>query len=391
MTTIGSVQRDAERGTWFFVVDMGIDPATGKRRQIHRRGFRTQTLAKTALKNLFAESDDGDYVEPSSQPVRVYLEKWLTAVATNRKPSTAGMYGHKLRRYVIPRIGAMPLRQVDAATLDALYAELRASGGRPDADGNPTPLSEQTVAVVHRILHRAFGDAVRRRIIRSNPAADAVPPRSTSPHEMHVWDATQLRTFLEHVSADRLRALWVLAATTGMRRGELCGVQWGDVNLDAGQVAVRRSRVPIAGKVTESTPKSGKTRTVALDPATVSVLRAHRRAQLEERLAWGEAWTDSGYVFVQEDGTPLRPDAVTRAFDGHVAAVQLPRLRLHDLRHSHATLGLAAGIPAKVMSERLGHATVGITLDLYSHVMPGMQEEAAAKLGALVLGSVTNR
>lgn len=378
---------DKARGTWNFVIELAPDPATGKRRQLHRRGFPTRKAAKAAWKELIGESADGDYVAPSSQPVRVYLEKWLTTIATSKKPSTAGMYSHKLRRYVIPRIGAMPLRQLDAATLDALYAELRTTGGRPDKDSNPTPLSEQTVAVVHRILHRALGDAVRRRIIRSNPASDAVAPHSSAPRSLQVWDADQLREFCEHVIEDRLRGLWVLAAMTGMRRGELCGLQWPDVNLDGGDLAVRRSRVPVAGKVTETTPKSGTARVIALDPATVSVLRAHRRAQLEERLAWGEAWTDSGYVFVQEDGTPLRPDAITRAFDQHVTTVGLPRIRLHDLRHSHATLGLRAGIPAKVMSERLGHAKVGITLDLYSHVVPGMQEEAAAKIGALVLGS----
>jgi len=145
--------------------------------------------------------------------------------------------------------------------------------------------------------------------------------------------------------------------------------------------------VPVAGRVVESTPKSGKTRTIALDAGTVSALRAHRRAQLEERLAWGEAWTESGYLFVQQDGNPLRPDSVTRAFEVHAAAAGLPKRRLHDLRHSHATLGLGAGIATKVMSERLGHARTAITEDLYSHVTKTMQEDAAAKLGALVLGS----
>jgi integrase len=159
---------------------------------------------------------------------------------------------------------------------------------------------------------------------------------------MTVWDASQLRALLDCVRDDRLRALWTVAAITGMRRGEVCGLQWADLNLDAGQLA--------------------------------------------ECLAWGEAWTDSGYVFVQQDRTPLRSDAVTRAFEEHLTNAALPRLRLHDLRHSHATLGLAAGIPAKVMSERLGHSKVG-TIDLYSHVMPGMQDEAAAKIGELVRGS----
>lgn len=381
----GTVKKDTARGTWYYVVDNGIDPATGNRRQKKVRNFPTKSKAEAALKKFFADSADGDYIEPSSQPLRVYLEKWLVSVASQRKPSTAGMYAHKLRCYVIPRIGAMPLRQVDAAALDALYVELGARGGR-----NETPLSGQTVAVVHRILHRAFADAVERRIIKWNPAAHAKPPASTAPREMQVFDALQLRAFLDHVADDRLRALWMLAAMTGMRRGELCGLKWSDVNFDAGQVAVRRSRVPVAGKVAESTPKSGKARVVAVDPATMSALRAHRRAQLEERLAWGEAWTDTGYLFTNEDGNPVRPDVVTQMFDAHAAAAGLPQIGPHGLRHSHATLGLAADIPAKVMSERLGHSKVGITLDLYSHVVPGMQEQAAAKLAGLVLGSVTN-
>jgi integrase len=382
----GSVKKDTTRGTWYFVIDVIPDAASGKRRRLRRRGFPTRKSAEDALKFVLAEARDGDYVEPSSQPVRVYLENWLSGVAVGHKPSTAAMYAHKMRRYVIPRIGALRLRQLDSAALDALYAELRTSGGRPDKNGVPTPLSEQTVAVVHRILHRALRDAVRRRIIRSNPASDAVVPRSAASREMKVWATTDIRRFLEFVEDDRLQALWVVAATTGMRRGELCGLMWHDVNLEGASLAVRRARVPVAGKVSEGTPKSDRARVLACAPATMSALKAHRKRQLEERLAWGAAWQDSGYVFTQPSGAPMRPDAVTRQFEALIHAAGLPRIRLHDLRHTHATLGLAAGIPAKVMSERLGHAKVGITLDLYSHVVPGMQEEAAAKLEALIFG-----
>ena len=205
MSAIGRVEKDAARGTWYFVIDNGINPATGKRRQIFRRGFRTQKLAKGELKRLIGETEDGTYTKPSNQPLRVYLEKWLTTVeASKAKPSTVGMYRHKMTRYVIPRIGAVPLCLVDAATLEALYAELRVSGGRPDAEGNPTPLAESTVAVVHRILRRALRDAVKRNLIRSNPATVVDAPGSTTPREMQVWDAEQLRTFLEHVADDRL-------------------------------------------------------------------------------------------------------------------------------------------------------------------------------------------
>jgi integrase len=381
----GTVKRDVARGTWYFVADVGVDPATGTRRQVRRRGFRTRKLAEDTLKDVFAESRDGDYVEPSAQPLRVYLEKWLASVAANRKASTAAMYAHKMRRYVIPRIGAMPLRAVDAATLDVLYAELLLRGGRNDTDGNLQPLSEQTVAVVHRILHRAFADAVRRRTIRNNPAGDAVVPRSRAPREMQAWSSDEVRAFLDHVAADRLHGFWLLAATTGMRRGEMCGVKWSDLNLDAGQLVVRRSRVPVTGrKVVESTPKSDRSRVVALAASTVAGLRAHRKRQLEDRLAWGEAWQDTGYVFTNENGSPLRPDAVTRAFNGHVKSAGLRPIVLHGLRHSHATLGLAAGVSVKVMQERLGHANLATTL-AYTHVIPGMQEEAAATVERLIL------
>jgi integrase len=203
---------------------------------------------------------------------------------------------------------------------------------------------------------------------------------------MRVWTAAQLRQFLGHTGDHRLHGLWVLAATTGMRRGELCGLMWDDVSWERGTLAVRRARVPIAGRVTEGTPKSDRARVVALAEGSVGALRSHRARQRAERLAWGEGWEDGGYAFTREDGSPMPPDAVSREFDALVRNAGLPRIRLHDLRHTHATLGLASGVPAKVMSERLGHAKVAITLDLYSHVVPGMQEAAAQQIEALLFG-----
>ncbi len=384
----GTIKKDEEHGTWFLVIDNGVSPATGKRRQLRRRGFSTKKKAEEKLKELLGEMRDGDYVEPSRQPVGVFLENFLQIVAATRKPSTAGMYAHKLRRYVIPRIGAMPLRQVDATTLEALYAELRVSGGQVDRNGNPRPLSEQTVAVVHRILHRAFSTAARRGVIRANPASLVEPPKSSAPRAMKVWDAEQMHDFIDHVVDNRLRALWVVAATTGMRRGEVCGLMWSDVNLDGGQLAVRRSRVPVSGKVIETTPKSAHARVITLAPVTVSALRSHRKQQVAERIAWGEAWQDTGYVFTAENGVPLRPDWLLHRFTALGDECELPRIGgFHGLRHSFATLALAANVHPKVVQEILGHSNVGITLDLYSHVAPGMQAEATARVAALFLGS----
>ena len=172
-----------------------------------------------------------------------------------------------------------------------------------------------------------------------------------------------------------------------MRRGELLGIQWSDVDLGRARIAVRRSLVTVGHEVVVSEPKTAKgRRSVALDPATVASLKVWRLHQAAERLAWGPAWIDSGLVFTREDGRPLHPREVTRAFSRHVLAAGVPIIRLHDLRHTHATLALAAGVHPKVVQERHGHANIAITLDTYSHAIPAMQESAAATVARLVFG-----
>jgi integrase len=175
-----------------------------------------------------------------------------------------------------------------------------------------------------------------------------------------------------------------------MRRGEVLGLQWPDVDLGRARVAVRRSLVTVGHQVVVSEPKTAKgRRSVALDPATVAGLKAWRKHQAAERLSWGPAWTDSGLVFTREDGRPLHPPTpreVTRSFTRNVLAADLPIIRLHDLRHTHATLALAAGVHPKVVQERLGHANIAITLDTYSHAVPALEEQAAYTVAALVFG-----
>jgi hypothetical protein len=192
----------------------------------------------------------------------------------------------------------------------------------------------------------------------------ASPPRPSRP-ELQAWTAAELRAFLAHVGADRLYSLWLLASSTGMRRGELLGIQWSDVDLSRARISVRRSLVTVGHEVVVSEPKTAKgRRSVALDPATVAGLKTWRKQQAAERLAWGPAWIDSGVVFTWEDGRPLHPREVTRAFSRHVLAAGVPIIRLHDLRHTHATLALAAGVHPKVVQERLGHANIAITWTL---------------------------
>jgi integrase len=205
---------------------------------------------------------------------------------------------------------------------------------------------------------------------------------------MKIWAPEQLRRFLDVAKDDRLFAAWVLYATTGMRRGEVAGLAWDRVDLVERRLSVVRGLSIVGGKPVFSEPKTAKgRRVVPLDEFTTDALRAHRKHQLEERIFVGEAWEESGLVFTEPTGRAINPDKLLIYFRRLAAKADLPRIRLHDVRHSYASAALAAGIPAKVVSERLGHGGVVITLSTYQHVLPSMQEEAAERVAGLILGS----
>ena len=260
-----------------------------------------------------------------------------------------------------------------------MLSEISAYTGRP--------LSARTVRYVHSVVKRALDDAVNWGRLARNPAARATPPsaKAAKAPKPTTWTAAELREFLDSVRGARFYPLWLLVATTGVRRGEAIGLRWRDLDLDGASMAVTNARVAVGREVVDSPPKSGHGRAVALDTATVAALRAHRKAQAAEQLALGPAYETTGYVFTWEDGRPLHPDYVSAAFRRAVARLDVQTIRLHDLRHTWASLALGAGVNPKIVSERLGHATVGFTLDVYSHVMPGLQEDAAATVAALVV------
>jgi integrase len=247
-------------------------------------------------------------------------------------------------------------------------------------------MAPKTVQNIHAILHRALRDAMRWGYVARN-VADAVDPPKGLPAERQVWTPEQLRAFLTHVGEDRLYAAWLLVATTGLRRAELAGLRWADVDFDAGRVSPRRPRVVVDYAVVESDAKTPKgRRSLALDPVTLATLKAHRVRQAEEKSIVGPGYQDSGLVFTMPDGSPIHPQRISAWFVQHTRAAGLPRIRLHDVRHSYATAALAAGVSPKVISQRLGHATIAITMDTYSHVIPGLDEQAAETVARLILG-----
>jgi len=357
---------------------------TEERRRETKAGFGTQRECQAAMNKLLVAVGEQSYAVPTKASVREYLTKeWLPAVKATIRPSTYNSYVQHVDSHITPHIGSVKLAKLTGSQVNALYAKLAESGKKDGKSG----LSPMTIHHVHSCLHKACKDAVRWGHISRNPLDAADPPRKKGDgtREMQTWSKEQLKAFLEAVAGERLSPLWHTIAMTGMRRGEAIGLRWNDVDLENGRLSVRRALIPTSREVVVSEPKTAKgRRVIALDPGTVEVLKAQAARQLEEQNGWDEAWVETGLVFTAEDGKALDPESVSRYWRQAIKKSMLPSIRLHDLRHTHATLALQAGIHPKVVSERLGHATVSITLDTYSHAIPAMQEEAAALIAGLV-------
>lgn len=349
--------------------------ATTGRRQTWHRGFATRKEAEKARTELLGRVDRGGFVAPGRQTLSEYLlEEWLPARRVALKPGTWENYRMQTNAYVVSHpIGSLPLAAVDGPTLNSYYADLLTAGRRNGKGG----LSNKSVRNIHGMLHKALADAVKwGRVLRNATDAADQPRKRTV--EMNVWTPEQLRHFVESTEADRLAAAWHLLVTTGMRRGELLGLRWSDIDLEGRVLAIRQSRTAVNYTVHTDAPKTERgSRIVSLDPETVSSLRSHHRRQLEERMLVGEGWQDTGLVFVRPDGSPIHPQRLSQWFAQVVRRAGLPAIRLHDVRHSYSTALIRAGVPVKTVSQRIGHASPTITMTIYQHVLPGDDEQAA--------------
>lgn len=357
---------------WTAIYDEGYNE-DGKRVQRWKGGFATRKEAQAALTRVLGSLGDGSYVQPSKVTVREYLvEEWLPAIAGTVRPLTLTQYTSIVKGRIVPRLGHLRLQALTGGHLNGLYRELEEVG-----------LSPASRRLTHAVLSRALRDAVRWGKLVRNPAAAADPPAAPE-SRAGAWTAKELGRFLAHVDGDRLFALWRLAGTTGMRRGELLGLTWQWLDLDGNTLRVEQQLVPTRGGVTFGPPKSKRSRrTIALDAETVDALRAHREAQFLERAFADEAYVDHDLVFCDELGAPIYPSRLTEAFTRHRKAAGLTTGTLHIARHTHATLALTHGVPLHVVAARLGDRPETI-LRTYAHLLPQSDVEAAEQVAALV-------
>lgn len=357
----GLVQRGR---TWSYVV-REQDQRTGQTKPRWVGGYPTRTAAKSARDQARHAVNRGTYVPPQNLTVGEYLDRWIDAHSVSLKPSTTESYRANIDRYLRPTVGREPLQSLSPSRLSIIFKQLYERGGR---DGRP--LSPRTVEFARAVLRRAMQDALLDRLIEVNPVIGTKRPRVVKPEHCS-WTGPQLQTYLTHVRHSRWAPLWVLAAATGMRRGELVALRWKDVDLDAGIVSVERSVTYQGRERTIATPKNHERRDVSVDPRTLNALRTWKTQQAQEKLAWGQAYRDAeGLLFTWEDGSPVLPDYASKAFQSSQQDAGLPRLTLHQLRHSHATILLRAGVPVHVVAKRLGHKDPSVTLNVYAHAIP---------------------
>lgn len=364
--------------SWAIKIDIGADPATGKRRTKWHTVRGTKRDAERERNRLLRELDVGEYVEPSKMTVAELLRRWLDDIKHKVGGKTFSRYREIVETHLAPALGGHKLAKLSALHISAAYAAAMSSGRRDGKGG----LSAQTVKHHHRVLWQALDQAVRWQVLARNPAALVDPPRPART-EMKILDQAQTATLLKAIRHTRTYMPVMLAVTTGMRRGEILALRWSDLDLDRARLQVVRSLEETSDGLRFKSPKTSRSRrTITLPSLAVEELKRHRARQAEERLALGLGRDPDGLVVCRHDGEPLQPRSLTHEFTRLVQRAGVPRIRFHDLRHTHLSHLLAAGVNPKIASERAGHASVSITLDVYSHVLPGLQEDVAKTVDA---------
>lgn len=371
--------------------------STGDRKQHSKGGFRTKKDAQDHLTSVLPKVKDGTFVAPQRMTLGNYLtEEWLPSKRSeNHRSTTMAQYEVVALKWIVPHIGGLQLSAITAKDVEGLTNTLKAQGGRLQKNGLRRGLGERSVRRAQVVLKMALAHAVKNGYLARNPAATLKLPK-VNRREMKWWTDEESENFVRyvtHVKTDDLRAAWQLFLGLAMRRGEVAGLRWSDLDIEdtTAKPQLRIVHTRVVGGDNKAISSTAKTdageRHLDLDPGLVVALRAHRTRQREEKMANRPVWTDTGYVFVRPDGLPFHPDHFSARFDKLIAeanrdGITLPRIRLHDTRHSALTGMVNDGVPLKVVAEIAGHRDGGFTMSTYVHATANMGATAIANRSA---------
>ena len=368
------------KDSYTIVLNLGTDPETGKRRQQWVTVRGTKKDAERRLSELLNQLDTGTFVKPRKITVGEYLQEWLADYAElHCSPKTIESYRQVINSHLLPELGSIKLVELEARHLQSMFAKKRDGG-----------LSGRTVRYLYSLMSQVLRYAVRQGVLNRNAAQNTEPPKMEH-RELNTIRPEQINIFLEAARETPHYALFYLLLHTGLRRGEALALKWRNVDMGLASLGVQAyisvtlSLGKVDGKTYIREPKTGSgRRRVALPPSLTLVLQQHKLKQQESFALLGKTLTDEDYVFCHHDGTPLDPSTVSHSFAHALRKAGLPPMPLHGLRHSHATLLLQAGTHPRVVMERLGHSSIRVTLDTYSHVVGGLQESAAQRFDDFV-------
>jgi integrase len=385
----GHVRRQGE-GTWEIKFEAGRDIASGKRitRYVTFRG--TKKAAEAELTHLLNHRDQGTLADTRKQTVAEYLLHWLKVDIDRRLAGrTAARHRGIVEKNIVPRLGHLPIRSLTASHIEAFEADLQREGwikarakSAKQEQEEQRGLSAQTVLHVHRTLSQALGHAVRTNVLYRNPAELVRPPRPPK-REIKILSKPEIGVVLGAARETDLYLPVLVSLSTGIRRGELLGLRWTDLDLDRATMTVNQAMERVRKVTTFKPPKTTTSRrSISLPSACVEALRVHRARQSEQRLAMGLGRNSGALVFAQADGSPADADSLSKAFSRLVAAAGVTPITLHGLRHTHISHLLMDGVHLKVVSERAGHANVNVTMAIYAAFLPNMQGEVGKKVDA---------
>lgn len=366
----GSVTKKGNK--WYVVLFMGYDDVTGKKKYKWFSGYNTKKEAQRDLAKKVQEVNEGTYIDADKATVREFITEWMEIKRSQVRPNTFRTYEWLVRDYVIPSLGNYDLKKLQPMHLQKLYSNMAC---------REKPASSRTIQQVHVLIHSALKRAVQWGIVVRN-VADAVDKPRVESNKGKSWNIRQTMQFLEAATQSKWWIAFYIAVMTGMRKGEILALRWDDLDLENGYAQVRQMLAFVKGQPIFQEPKTERSRrSVALPEELILLLKRYRIEQNEIRLMMGNAYHDHDLIVCRDTGAPLNPRNLDDAWYRLLDWTQLPKIRFHDLRHTHASLLLQQGVHPKIVSERLGHSNINITLDTYSHVLPGLQKEAADLFG----------